>query len=350
LVEAARRVQSEDGLVWAELALCIAAVYLFGTRLTRSADALAEKLGLGRSWVGLILLATVTSLPELATGVSAAASGLPNIALGEALGSCTFNLLILGILDLAYRGRPILKARVDSDASSAVFGILLMAIAGVFLLVRPLSLRFSFLWIGASTPLIFLAYFLAVRHSYGRESRRGGSQPAVLERPRYASLSKRRMYSELVLSSVIIIGCGIWLPSIGDSISKQTGLGNTFVGNLIIACTTSLPELVVSLEALRIRQVDLAIANLLGSNLFNLAVVGVEDIFFTEGPLLLRSSAANLIPAAASILMTLTVLGHMKFKPPRDSAGFLRKKSLGVGLLLLYLADVIAVHHFRGVP
>ena len=335
-------------MVWVEFSVCVATVIYFGTRLTRSADALAEKSNLGRNWVGFILLATVTSLPELATGVSAAAiSKLPDIALGEALGSCTFNLLILALLDLAYRKKPLLTGSVESHTSSGVFGILLLLTAGAFLLLRGIISELGPLWFGAYSPIILVLYFLAVRQSYTEEGRRALTSPPRSEE-KYALISKRRIHADLCISSAVIIACGIWLPDIGDRISEQTGLGHTFVGALLIAWTTSMPELVVSLEAIRIRAIDLSIANLLGSNLFNLAVVAIEDLSFVDGSILSAGSTANLIPIASSIIMTGAVLLHMSMKPPDQSAGFFKRKSLALSILLLYAANAALMFHYRG--
>src|SRR3990172_4349029 len=80
------------------------AIVVAGTFLTRYADAIGERTRLCRTLAGMMLLATATSLPELAVDCNLARMGLPNLALGDLLGSSLFNLLILAILDLAHRG------------------------------------------------------------------------------------------------------------------------------------------------------------------------------------------------------------------------------------------------------
>ena len=95
-------------LLWVEFIACTVAIVFAGARLSRYGDIIAEKTGLGRTWIGVVLLATVTSLPELVTGISSVTyAGFPDIAVGDVLGSCVFNLLILAILDAMYKPMPI---------------------------------------------------------------------------------------------------------------------------------------------------------------------------------------------------------------------------------------------------
>jgi cation:H+ antiporter len=89
-----------------------------------------------------------------------------------------------------------------------------------------------------------------------------------------------------------------------------TGLGQSFVGNVLIALSTSLPELVVSIAALRINAVDMAVGNLFGSNLFNICILALDDIAYTKGPLLSTVAAGNVITAVAAItITTIAVIG-----------------------------------------
>ena len=85
-------------MVWLKFAACLAIILFAGTKLAHYGDVIAEKTGLGRIWVGLLLLAAITSMPELVTGLSAIGLvGLPDLAVGNLLGSCLFNLAILGL-------------------------------------------------------------------------------------------------------------------------------------------------------------------------------------------------------------------------------------------------------------
>jgi len=107
-------------VIWCALAASLAVIAVAGVKLTRYGDIIAEKSGFSRGWVGLILLATVTSLPELATGLSAVTIAMtPDIAVGDILGSCVFNLLIIVLLDFLYRKESIYTRARQSNVLSA---------------------------------------------------------------------------------------------------------------------------------------------------------------------------------------------------------------------------------------
>ena len=90
-------------LIWLQFVLCVVVIGVAGVRLSRYGDAIAALTGLSRNWVGLILIATVTSLPELATALSTVAvAAAPDIPVGDVLGSCVFNLAILAMIDVSY--------------------------------------------------------------------------------------------------------------------------------------------------------------------------------------------------------------------------------------------------------
>ncbi|HLB03150.1 MAG TPA: sodium:calcium antiporter, partial [Nitrospiria bacterium] len=119
-------------MVWLEFAVCGALILFSGSRLSQYGDMLAEKTGMGRTWIGIILLATITSLPELATGISAVTvAAAPNIAVGDVLGSCVFNLMLIGVIDLFYRPGPILSQVEQGNILAAGYGILLIGIAAL---------------------------------------------------------------------------------------------------------------------------------------------------------------------------------------------------------------------------
>jgi Ca2+/Na+ antiporter len=119
-------------LLWVELLICAAAILLAGIQLSKYGDQIAELTGLGRSWIGLILLASVTSLPELISGISAVTlNDLPDVAVGGVVGSCLFNLVILAMLDVAAGSTPLSHRIQNNHIISAGFGIILLCLVGV---------------------------------------------------------------------------------------------------------------------------------------------------------------------------------------------------------------------------
>ena len=103
---------------------------------------------------------------------------------------------------------------------------------------------------------------------------------------------------------MVVIIAAIFLPKIGEGIAETTGLGQTFVGNIFIALSTSLPEVVVSISAVKMGAIDLAVGNLFGSNIFNILILAIDDIFFVKGPILSFVNTSHIISALSAILMT----------------------------------------------
>lgn len=183
-----------------------------GTRLTRLADAIGEKTGMSDSWVGLLLLAAVISLPELATGISAVtAAKAPNIAVGDVLGSTVFNLALLVILDVLHRPDTIYSRASAGHVLSAGFGVILLAMVGAGVLLEREHVQPKFGPIGAYTPLLVVLYLLALRSvvAYERREARSSLSPREV---RYAALPHRTALLQFTAYAAVVTVAGIWLP------------------------------------------------------------------------------------------------------------------------------------------
>ncbi|MCX7183938.1 MAG: hypothetical protein NTW90_01640 [Nitrosospira sp.] len=143
--------------LWLQLLICLAIIGYAGYFLSRYADIIAEKTGLSASLIGLMLLATVTSLPELVTGISAVtAADAPDIAVGNVLGAAVFNLAILVILDALYRHETIYSRAAHGHILSAALGALLIAFTGSSLLLDRAGMSPALGHVGLYSPFIVL--------------------------------------------------------------------------------------------------------------------------------------------------------------------------------------------------
>jgi cation:H+ antiporter len=291
-------------LYWTGFFICTIVIVFAGTKLSRYGDILAEKTGFGRAWIGLILMASVTSLPELITGISSVTyADLPDIAVGDVLGSCVFNLLIIAILDAVYRVTPISSKAHQGNILSAAFGILLLGIVVICIFagkhITPLG------WIGPYSIFFIVIYLIAIRLVYSYERRQIA---AVMKEKavelQYENISTKTAVLKYCINAIIVITAAIFLPKIGEGIAESTGLGRTFAGNIFIALSTSLPEVVVSLSAVKMGAIDLAVGNLFGSNIFNIFILALDDVFFLKGPLLSFINPDHIISAISAIIMT----------------------------------------------
>jgi cation:H+ antiporter len=300
-------------MIWVQFAATALVIVLAGVRLARYGDVLGKKAGLSRNWIGVVLLAATTSLPELFTGFGATAlAALPDIALGDVLGSCMFNLLILSFMD-AVQPEPISTRAHQGHALSIGFGLLLIGVAGVGLVADHRLPALG--WIGVYSPVLIALYFVAMRVIFTHEQhRRERETEEVAEELQYGEITLRRAVGHYSLAAVAVVVAALWLPRLGAELARQTGLGEAFVGSLFIAITTSLPEIVVSLAAVRIGAVDLGIGNVLGSNLFNLLILGLDDVFYRQGPLMVDAGASHSISIVAIVMMNALFLIGLTYK------------------------------------
>jgi len=318
-----------------QFVLCAAVIAAAGFVLSRSADALAEAYGWGRGWVGLALLATVTSLPELASGISAVALvKAPNLAVGNALGACVVNLAFLVVVDLLQRHQPIYRQASTTHLLSAGFGVVMLGFVAMSLVTGRGAPQF--LGVGLYSPVLLGLYLLALRSVFSHEqsSRNGtsGNDGAALERPVPGAV--RRQWYRFTSAALVVLAAGSWLPESADGLSQALGLSRSFVGTVFMALVTTLPEMAVTVAALRLGALDMAIGNLLGSNLFNVLILAVDDVAYTGGPLLAEVSPAHSGTAATALVMTGLVIVGLVMRP---QGRVLRVASwVSVGLVAAY--------------
>jgi cation:H+ antiporter len=321
-------------LVWLKFVFCVLVIFFSGRAVAKYGDIIAIRTGLGRVWIGVVLLALVTSLPELFTGISSVTLvGAPDLTVGNLFGANAFNLFNLALLDITYRYGSLFGMVSPVQRLTGWFSMVLVAIAAVSILISRYFFDMGLGWIGWYTPVIILLYLFFMWQIFRSQQR----QPArpLIEQPDYEGATMSRVYLYFVISAVLIIGAGTWLAVIGDEIAAITGWGESFVGSLLIGFSTTLPEITVSFTALRLGAVDMAVANMIGSNLFNMAIIPIDDLLYTPGPLLNAVSTSHLITAGAVILMTGVFIAGLHAKPKR----YLRLNWCSLLLIVLFLVQ-----------
>jgi cation:H+ antiporter len=324
-------------LIWLELLLCLAVIGYAGYFLSRYGDIIAEKTGMSASWVGLLLLSTATSLPELVTGISAVTfANAPDIAVGDVLGSTVFNLAILVLLDALYKRETLYSRAAVGHILSASLGAILIGFAGFSLLLDQAGMSPAFGHMGLYSPFIVLVYLVSMRAVYSYE-RRMMSEYTEASAERYPDVTLHSAVKGYALSAGAVVLAGSWLPFIAKDISDLMGWGQSFVGTLLVAAVTSAPEVAVTISALRIGALDMAIANLLGSNLFDIIILSVDDLFYTQGPLLAHVDASHALTAFTAVMMSSLVAVGLIFRPQERVVLGLTWVSLG--LFMLYVLN-----------
>lgn len=334
-------------MVWVQLVICLAIIIVAGTRLAKYGDLIAEKTGLGRVWIGVVLLATVTSLPELATGISSVTFVQePDLTVGNVFGAGLINLVIIAVIDMIYKRGPALHYLGTGLVLSAVLSVVLIASAATFLFLAQNLLTVAlFGRVGVYSLLLFGAFLLAQYMIFRFQSVKNESSiESENVSGKGQDISLKRVIMFFTLAAAVTFGAGTWLAFIGDQISETTGLGASFVGTLFLAICTTSPEIVVSLSAARLGSLDMAVGNVIGSNIFNIGVVlFIDDLFYSAGPLLQGVSLNHAITALFVILMSCTVIIGIIFRPQ-----FWFRAWIGLDttvLLIIYIGAILTIYY-----
>lgn len=302
--------------IWIKFIICTVLILLAGKRVAKYGDVIAEKTGLGGLWIGVVLVAVATSLPELFTGIgSVVFVNAPDLTIGNLFGANTYNLLNIALLDFLHKGCPLLSILSKGQLLTCGLGLLplLAAIAGIFLSLQVPQL--SFAHVSIYSILILILYLVSTRIIFKFEKGRT-SPPQIFK---YEKISLKKAYLFYGLSAGVIVGAGIWLAYIGKDLAGLLGLGQNFIGSLFIGFTTTLPEITVSIIALRLGAKELAIANMFGSNLFNMSIIFINDLLYKKAPIFNVVSGKHIFTALIAVVMTLVVMAGMAIKPNKKT-------------------------------
>lgn len=323
--------------------VCSILIFYHGTKLSYYGDLISLKSGLGKAWVGLILMASVTSLPEMVIGISSVTVvGSSDLAVGNVLGSCVFNLAILSLLDALLPGQPILTRVPASNVLAATLGTILLCMVGLGLFL-PNEIQIMN-WIGGTSLGFLVIYLISVRllHTYGQKN-----NPAIgaANPPEDGSvkMSLRRVMVWYSVHALMVIAAAVVLPYFTDQIAVATGIGKSFLGTLLLAASSSLPEVAVSISAARIGNAEMAVGNLFGSNIFNILLLTVSDIFYTPGNLLKDASESNIVTVLAIIAMNAVAIAGLTFRPEKKAFRFFAWDSMLI--LLLYMVTMLYIFY-----
>lgn len=326
-----------------------ALVWISGTRLAGYVSAFADQTGLSGPVAGMLLLGVITSSPEVATGGTAAWRGDVHLAAGDILGSISLQVVVIAIADAAI-GKRALTSSLPSPALllQANMGVILLVLTAVGVIVGDVA----FLGIGAwplALAILYLAtpfLILAAERREGVPSRAAAVE--VRERSRSPESGGDRGVAGLALrmaaAGAVIFVAGFVLSGAGGQIAARTGLGSSFFGLVFLAAATSLPELSSALGAARLNRADLAVGDILGSNMINLALLLMIDGLYRGPPVFneLRVGAA-VSALLAAVLTLIFMMGLIE----RRNRSLLRMGYDSIAVLVVYAAGLGLLYQLR---
>jgi cation:H+ antiporter len=320
-------------VVWAKFLTLLFLVFIFGSRAARSADIIAEKKGLAKAFMGVVFISMITSFPELFTGISAGAIvKAPDIAVGQIVGSCVFNLVIIAVIEIFFRKNNIYASTDKLTPMSLVFSLSIIALLTLLLFTR---LNLSIFHVGASSIIIIAVYLMFMRLIFKKRK-------AEKEEEKYKDKNLSHEMRMFIISSIIIIGVGIYLPIVGKKLAEIMNWSDSFVGVIFLALVTSFPEFVVSFTLAREGSIDMLLGNITGSNMFNIGIIFIIDVAYVKGNLLLAASSENidvgLIAIAMNLVILLAVMRHSRYR----LFNFISLN--GIILIALYIINVMIIY------
>jgi len=319
--------------IWFQFFIASLVVVVSGIKLTKYGDMLADKTSLSRGWIGVIILATATSLPELVTSFSSVLwVREANLAVGNVLGSNMFNVMILGILDILAVGYCVFREAQEKDMLPAIFSILLTTIVlfGMHWEL-PKILHFS-----PFSLILFILYCAGIYWIFRLEH---GQHEVLVDKEEEEHTSLRTIIVWLSVAGLFIVGSGMWMVYSADAIAKYTALDASFIGSLFMAAATSLPELVVAISALRLNQIEMAFGDVFGSNMFNMMIIPLCDFVLGSANIFRTIDAKHTYSALIGIaLCTVFIIAALlrNFVKKR----FPRFSVVGASIFILYFVGM----------
>ena len=304
------------GWVWVTFVVAAALIVVAAMQLAKYGDVIAARTKLGGLFIGVLLLAGATSLPELLTSINSINMGSPELSAGNFFGSSAFNMFILAILDVLGRDQRVLRTSQGRHLVSGGFAVFISTLVLFFLVANPIltHMKFNIGWVGIDSIIIMLFYVLAIYMIQQSEQDAVSTEMTEEELAEIPSL-KVGLIGFALAAVVLGLVCPFMVRA-AEQISEITGLGTSFVGSSLVALVTSLPEMVTSISAISIGAADMALGNLFGSNMFNMFGIGVADIFYSKGRFLSTVDNSFIVVGMMGAMMTaFGLLGNIvKFK------------------------------------
>lgn len=321
-----------------------AVVWWAGVRLSRNAGIVADRTGLGQALIGVLLLGFATSLPEVATTTTASLAGNPAMAVNNLLGGVAFQILVLAVAD-AMIGREALTSQLPTPRVMlyAIISIAMLAFVAFGVVIGDIAL--PFLSIGIF-PLLTVGAYIAGLWAVRDHRSSKGWKPAGGERPRPADeaesdISNAALAAGTLGLAVLILLAGYTITRSAEAAASQLGVSNALVGLTFIAAATSLPELSTAIAAVRMRRHEMAIGDILGGNMVDIALIILVDLLYRDGLALQMVDKTSLGAALLGIVLTGLILFGMVERRDRtvlrmgyDSAAVILTYLMGIGALV----------------
>lgn len=317
--------------------LCALVIAVAGTRITRVVDQLADRTGIGEAAAGAVLLGATTSIGGSVLSVTAAWNGNADLAMSNALGGIAVQTFFLAVADMLYR-RANLEHAAASVPNMMQNGLLILLLA--LILMAPLLPATTFWGVHPMTPVMLTVYVYGMHLVHKTH-----------HAPMWAPMKTREtredepddihampaMYQLVIEFSVLFIVLGVagyLMEPAATVIAGETGLTQTIVGVMLTAVSTSIPELVTSVAAVRRGALTLAVGGIIGGNAFDTLFTAASDIAYRPGSIYHTMNNNTVFWVCLTLVMSaILIIGLIRRE--RDGPGGIGLESLLITLLYI---------------
>jgi cation:H+ antiporter len=313
--------------------VCAVVIWFAGIKLSETADILSIHFGLGEALGGLILLAIVTNLPEIAITVSAALQNNLDLAIGNILGGIAIQTVVLVVLDvfglgkkdpLTYRAASLVLVleglMVITVLTLVVVGNLLKPSA-IYLSISPIDLLIVLVWL-AGIYMMGKARTDLPWHKLGTLPNSQKEERGHSKKKKHDSAMKKGVRIQTVIfifagCSLLTLVAGVGLEVSGDAIAKQIGMTGVLFGATILAAATALPEVSTGLASMKLKDYQMAMSDIFGGNAF-LPVLFMVATVLSGKSVLPLAHKTDIYLTGLGILLTIVYICGLMFRPRKQ--------------------------------
>ncbi|WP_299952372.1 sodium:calcium antiporter [uncultured Modestobacter sp.] len=306
------------------VAMAVVIVFV-GIRLTRAADELADRTGLGDAIGGALLLGAVTSLPGNVTVLTGALEGDAGFALANPVGGIALQTVWLAVADLVYR-----RANLEHAAASlenVMQSVILMAMLSLPVIAYATP-QLTLGWIHPVTLLIPLLYAYGLRllrrmhdHPMWVPTHTSATEGDHPDEENGSDRSTRRLWATLAVLGLVVGVAGWVVGQAGLGVAAGTGMEGGVIGFTLTTAVSSLPELVVLVTAVRMGQLTLGVGNIVGGNVFDMLMIAVADLGYLDGSLYRAAGSTSLVLLGGTMLLIAVLTAGLVMRD-RKGIGF----------------------------
>ena len=342
--------------IWFPYSISLVLLVFVSNKLGEYVDAMDKKTKLSGAFLGGVLLAAVTSLPELITSITAAIIGQPEMTLGNILGSNVFDVAIIGFLMVLFCTR-ITKKTISRGNVIICSATLLVAVLILLCSIFDWSIIIPGVNINILTPIILVLYFVTLLFTREKSEKvvdaasgeEGvAKQPEVVEEIENGVVNKtvalplKTIIIRFILLAVVLVGVSVAMTFMVDIIADMYSLQRGLAGAIFLGVATSLPEIVSTFSLVRLHNFDAGYGNIMGSCLFNFGVIAIADIFYFAGTVFITNTASMILSiclvAAVAFLLIFTLVRNSKLKIKNNIVMQIVAGILIVGCYIEFLA------------